>query len=169
MVEISASSYEKFEIVEQEMELCRSLGFRLNGVTPNHFLVHFLRVAEANAKQVAFTWYLAELALLDYSLVGVRPSLLAASIINLARQTLLPRSAPAVGSAKAVWTPTLRYFTRYAPSELRATVRQLRLIHMRAWEGSYSAVRSKNQKPERLHVSECVICIPEDALRFEDS
>ena len=42
---------------------------------------------------VHFVWYLAELALQHYIFTGITASKLAAAILNLARQTLMPRSA----------------------------------------------------------------------------
>lgn len=166
MSDISANSFDRKEIIEQEMALSRALDFRLSGVTAHHFLVHFIRAAETNPKMTAFAWYLAELALLDYDYVGVNPARLAAAVVNLARQTLLSPAAPASGSPAAVWTPTLQHYARCGGPDLRPIVIQLRNTHFRAWDSKYHAVRSKYLKAERYHVSESVTCIPEEALRF---
>jgi len=169
MVDISANTYEHREFVEYEMVVAQALDFRLAGPTMFHFLLHFLKAGEANAKQEALAWFLAELALMDYALVGTRPSLLAAAVMHLARQTSLPASAPACGGPDAVWTPSLRYYTRYAPSDLEATARLLWAAHARAWGTQYVAVPNKYKRPEKFHTSEYVMVLPEESLRFSDS
>ena len=169
MVDISANTYEHREFVVMEMDVARALDFHLSGITVAPFLVHFLRAAGANAKQAALAWYLAELGLLDYGLVGLPPSVVAAAIVHLTRQTLLPASAPlADGTPGAVWTPQLRHYTRYRGSELAEAGVLLWRAHRRAWEGTYAAVRTKHARADRFHVSEFVTCLPEEALRFRD-
>jgi cyclin A len=166
MVDIAANTYERSEIVSHEMAVSQALGFRLGGVTASHFLVHFLRAAAANPKQEAFAWYLAELALLSYDFVGLKPSAVAAAVVHLTRQTLLPRASPLRGAKDAIWTPALEYYTRCASPDVEPIVRLLHSCHLRAWEGSYAAVRVKNTRPERFHVSDFVTCLPKDELRF---
>ena len=169
MVDISANTYKRREFVEYEMAVSQALGFRLSAPTACHFLVHFIGVAQANPKQAALAWYLAELCLLDYSLVGTRPGLLAAAILHLVRQATLSASAPDAGSSQAVWTPALRYYTRVAPPALEATARRVWAAHKRAWDSQYVAVPTKYQLAERFHVSEFVLVLPEGALRFTGS
>lgn len=158
-------------MVKCEGEVCSALDFRLSGVTCAPFLQHFLSVADANPKQASLAWYLAELGLMDYKLVGVKASLYAAAVVHLMRQTLLPQKAPPAGSsaARAVWTDALRHYTHCAPSELAATATLLHGCQKRAWDGSYAAVRNKYARAEKFHVSDFVACLPDDALHFHDA
>lgn len=192
-MDISANTYERREFVTVEMQVATSLGFRLSGPTCCHFLGHFLRAAvmddhlpkvsgssgggialgsrcgnvgcvtDMNPKHSSLAWYLSELALLDYRFVSARPSLLAAAIINLSRQTLFSASAPDA----AVWPPTLAYYARYSCTEMAPIVRLLRECHFKAWDlGKYEAVRNKYNRPERHGVSGSVCCLPVEALRW---
>ena len=103
------------------MQLAVALGWNLSAVTPWKFIERFLKAANANAKERAFTWYLAELMLQEWCFVGVKSSLIAAAIINLARQTTCT-------AGQEIWTKTLRYYTRYSPRELEACVRNLHRV-----------------------------------------
>ena len=93
LVDISANTFDHKEFVGYEMIVSQALKFRLSTVTPFHFISIFLRAANANERMVHFVWYLAELALQHYIFTGITASKLAAAILNLARQTLMPRSA----------------------------------------------------------------------------
>lgn len=170
-VDISANTYPRADLVKCEGEVCSALGFRLSGVTCAPFLQHFLSVADANPKQVALAWYLAELGLLDYHLVGVPAAEYAAAAVLLARQTLMPQNAPPAGpsAATAVWPDALRHYARAAPSELAATATLLHGCQVRAWDGAYAAVRNKYARADKFHVSDFVACLPSDALRFLDA
>jgi cyclin-A len=162
MLDISARSYEHREMVECEMLVSNTLSFRLTGITAAHFLDHFLKVAQLNPKQEAFAKYLCDLALLDYSFVGILPSLVAASVIHLTRQTTVKCKG-----VEDIWTPSLRFYTKYESRnmELRSTVRKLRRAHFTAWDGTFSAVRRKYQAAEYFHASE-LLCISESDLKF---
>uniref|UniRef100_A0A804QAR1 Cyclin C-terminal domain-containing protein n=1 Tax=Zea mays TaxID=4577 RepID=A0A804QAR1_MAIZE len=61
--------------------------------------------------------YIAELSLLEYSLLSYSPSLIAASAIFLARFVLQPTKYP--------WNSTLAHYTQYKRSELSECVKTL--------------------------------------------
>lgn len=162
MLDISARSYEHREMVECEMMVSKELYFRLTGVTSAHFLDHFLKVAQLNPKQEALAKYICDLSLMDYSFVGIKPSLIAASVIHLTRQTTI-----SCKNAQDIWTPSLRFYTRYESynSDLRSTVKKLRRAHFTAWDGNFSAMRRKYQHSDLYHASE-ILCMSEDDLKF---
>ncbi|XP_054819397.1 cyclin-A3-4-like isoform X2 [Prosopis cineraria] len=102
---ITDNTYTKEEVVTMEAEILKSLKFELGYPTVKTFLRRFCRVAlenyEASELQFEFlTCYLAELSLLDYSCVKFLPSLVAASVVFLARFMLSPKTHP--------WNSTLR-------------------------------------------------------------
>ena len=167
-MDISANTYSRANFIKLEGEVCCALEFRLSGVTCVPFLQHFLVVADANPKHESLAWYLAELGLLDYKLVGVKASEYAAAVVHLMRQTLLSQKSPATGSTSAVWTDSLRHYTHYAPSDLEETAVLVHGCQKRAWEGKYAAVRNRYAQPETLHVSDYVTCLPDNFLRFDD-
>lgn len=121
-----------------------------------------LKVAQLNPKQEALAKYLCDLALMDYNFVGLLPSLIAASVINLTRQTTI-----ACKNAQDIWTPSLIFYTKYESYhvELKSTVKKLRRAHYAAWEGDLSAMRRKYQHSDLYHASE-ILCMSEDDLQF---
>ena len=86
--------------------------------------------------------YLSELMVQEQSFVGMKPSLVAAAILNLARQTT--RMA-----GQEVWTPTIEYYTRYSEPALEDCVRKLHQVHLHAWEGNFNAVRGRYLRADK--------------------
>ena len=123
----------------QEALILKKLKFRLNVPTTYVFMLRFLKAAQSANTQVwkplesitiSFTWrdsnnsvllwlllqlehlsfYLIELALVEYEALSFRPSLLCASALYVARCTL--RMSPS-------WTKLLNKHTRYETSQIR--------------------------------------------------
>ena len=59
-------------------------------------------------------------------------------------------------------------FARYTPKDLEEVVRKMHLVHLTAWEGKYASVRTRYSRPDMFHVSQCVICLREEALSFDE-
>ncbi|XLU35299.1 hypothetical protein S245_071365, partial [Arachis hypogaea] len=104
------------QVVEMEADILKSLKFELGGPTVKTFLRRFSKVAQESKDtsdlQFEFlTSYLAELSLLDYNCVKFLPSLVAASVVFLARFMPSPKTHP--------WNAALYQLTRYKPAELK--------------------------------------------------
>ncbi|XP_058724829.1 cyclin-A2-2-like isoform X2 [Vicia villosa] len=118
-VTITDNTYSKKEILKMEKEVLNVLQFQLSVPTIKTFLRRFIHAAQSSYK-VAYPElefmanYLAELALVEYSLLQYRPSKIAASAVFLARWTL--------GQSEHPWNPTLEHYTNYKTSELKTTV-----------------------------------------------
>ncbi|XP_047981326.1 cyclin-A1-4-like [Salvia hispanica] len=137
---ITDNTYVKEEVLQMESAVLNYLKFEMTAPTAKCFLRRFVRVAqgvnEAPLLQLeCMANYVAELSLLEYSMLSFAPSLIAASSIFLARYILLP--------AKKPWNATLRHYTLYQPSELRDCVLALHGFCCSSSNSSLPAIREK--------------------------
>nr|XP_011468840.1 PREDICTED: putative cyclin-B3-1 isoform X3 [Fragaria vesca subsp. vesca] len=110
LISISAESYTRDQILGMERSILKKLKFRLNTPTPYVFMLRFLKAAQSDTKLEHLAFYLIELCLVEYEPIMVKPSLLCAAAIYVARCTL--HITPA-------WTPLLCKHARYELSQIR--------------------------------------------------
>ncbi|OAY50993.1 putative cyclin-A3-1 [Manihot esculenta] len=137
---ITDNTYTKEEVVKTESDILNSLKFELGSPTIKTFLRRFTRVAQEDCKilslQLEFLgYYLAELSLLDYNCVKFLPSLVAATVIFLARFIITPKMHP--------WTLTLQQYSGYKPSDLKECVLIIHDLYLSRRGGGLQAVREK--------------------------
>ncbi|KAK7310791.1 hypothetical protein RJT34_08524 [Clitoria ternatea] len=150
---ITDNSYSKEEVVEMEGDVLECLKFELGGPTVKTFLRRFSRVGQEgiDVSDLQFEFlccYLAELSLLDYNCVKFLPSLVAASVVFLARFMLCTKSRP--------WNSALYQLTIYKPANLMECVLNLHDLYLSRRGGSLQAVRDKYKK----HKFKCVALTP---------
>ncbi|XP_068475812.1 putative cyclin-A3-1 isoform X1 [Phaseolus vulgaris] len=92
--------------------------------------------------------YLAELSLLDYYCVKFLPSLVAASVVFLARFMLSTRTHP--------WNSALHQLTKYKPADLKECILNIHDLYLRRRGPSLEAVREKYKQ----HKFKCVATTP---------
>ncbi|KAE8668652.1 putative cyclin-B3-1 [Hibiscus syriacus] len=117
LISVSAEAYTSEQMLKMEKLVLKSLKFRLNVPTPYVFMLRFIKAAQSDTK-VMDVWfqfehlafYLIELCLVEYEALKLKPSLLCASAIYLARCTL---------QMSPYWTPLLCKHTRYDVVEIR--------------------------------------------------
>ncbi|KAI4337847.1 hypothetical protein L6164_016216 [Bauhinia variegata] len=136
---VTDNTYSKKEVLQMESAVLKYLKFELTAPTVRCFLRRFVSVAQRTSEVPSLQLeyladYLAELSLLEYSMLQYTPSLIAASATFLAKFILLPRKNP--------WNFTLRHYTCYQAWELRECVKAL---HWLCCNGSYNlpAIREK--------------------------
>ncbi|KAJ0087186.1 hypothetical protein Patl1_08869 [Pistacia atlantica] len=96
----------------------------------------FCALYRASNLQLEFLgYYLAELSLLDYACLKFLPSLVAASVIFLARFIICPGRHP--------WSSTLQQYTSYKPSEIKECVLIIHDLYLSRRGGGLQAVREK--------------------------
>ncbi|KAH6781226.1 Cyclin A1 [Perilla frutescens var. frutescens] len=137
---ITDNTYVKDEVLQMESAVLNYLKFEMTAATAKCFLRRFVRVAqgvnEAPLMQLeCMANYIAELSLLEYSMLCFVPSLIAASSIFLARFILLPSKRP--------WNATLRHYTLYQPYELRDCVLALHGFCCNSNNSILPAIREK--------------------------
>ncbi|KAL8146184.1 hypothetical protein AgCh_004068 [Apium graveolens] len=137
---ITDNTYFKDEVFEMESAVLNFLKFELTAPTVKCFLRRFVRAAQAiteapSMQLECMSNYLAELSLLEYSMLRYAPSLVAASAIFLARFILLPLMKP--------WNSTLKHYAQYEPSDLRECVNALHSLACNSLNSTLPAIREK--------------------------
>ncbi|KAJ0246317.1 Cyclin-A1-1 [Hirschfeldia incana] len=137
---ITDNTYLKDEVLDMESAVLNYLKFEMSAPTAKCFLRRFFRAAhgvhEAPCMQLEYMAnYIAELSLLEYTMLSYYPSLVAASAIFLAKYILDPTRRP--------WNSTLQHYTQYVATELRGCVMDLQRLCSNAHVSTLPAVRDK--------------------------
>ncbi|XP_057505460.1 cyclin-A1-1 [Actinidia eriantha] len=137
---ITDNTYFKEEVLQMESSVLNYMKFEMTAPTTKCFLRRFVRAAqvvnEAPSMQLeCLANYLAELSLLEYSMLSYAPSVIAASAIFLAKYILIPSKRP--------WNSTLRHYTLYQPSDLCDCIKALHGLCCNSHNSSLPAIREK--------------------------
>ncbi|XP_011026521.1 PREDICTED: cyclin-A2-2-like isoform X2 [Populus euphratica] len=137
---ITDNTYTRGEVLKMESQVLNFLHFHLSVPTTKSFLRRFIQAAQASCKvpcvELEFLAnYLAELTLVEYNFLKLLPSLIAASVVFLARWTLNQSDHP--------WNSTLEHYTSYTASELKTTVLALEDLQLNTDGCCLNAIRDK--------------------------
>eukprot|EP00249_Psilotum_nudum_P011730 c23349_g1_i2 orf=384-1925(+) len=154
---ITDNTYSREEVLEMERRVLRYLHFELTGPTTKSFLRRFIRAAQAGMKtpnlQLEFLGnYLAELTLVEYSLLKYLPSVIASAAVFMAKVTLDPTTRP--------WDATIQHYTGYRPSELKECVQAIHDLQCNTKHCTLPAIREKY----RQHKFKCVATLSPPAV-----
>lgn len=119
-VYITDRAYTEQEILRMELRILQVLKFNLGRPLPLHFLRRASKAGGVEAATHALAKYLVELSLVQYSMVDIEPSRLAAAALALSLKILDKGS-----NFASLWSPTLVHFTRYNLEEIYPTVSKL--------------------------------------------
>ncbi|KAK1391568.1 Cyclin N-terminal domain-containing protein [Heracleum sosnowskyi] len=149
--DITDNTYSKKEVVKMEADVLKSLKFEMGNPTVKTFLRKYNRVAQEtqntpSLKLQFLGYYLAELSLLDYECIKFLPSLIAASVIFLARFTVDSKMHP--------WSSALQKYSGYKPSDLKECVLIVQELQLRKRGSSLTAIREKYAHRQLKNVSE---------------
>ncbi|PKA47285.1 Cyclin-A1-1 [Apostasia shenzhenica] len=164
---ITDNTYFKDEVLQMEANVLKFLKFEMTSPTAKCFLRRFVRVAQCSDEvpsslQLEFLAnYLAELSLLEYSMLCHSPSRIAAASVFLAKFILQPSKRP--------WNATLVHYTQYKPSELGSCVKDLHRLCCNNSSNSLPAIREKYSQHKYKFVAKkyCSAVIPPEF--FQDS
>ncbi|KAG7656618.1 Cyclin-like [Arabidopsis suecica] len=158
---ITDNTYLKDEVLDMESDVLNYLKFEMTAPTTKCFLRRFVRAAhgvhEAPLMQLeCMANYIAELSLLEYTMLSHSPSLVAASAIFLAKYILDPTRRP--------WNSTLQHYTQYKAMELRGCVKDLQRLCSTAHGSTLPAVREKYSQHKYKFVAKkfCPSVIPQE-------
>jgi len=161
---ITDNTYFRDEVLEMEASVLNYLKFEMTAPTAKCFLRRFARAAQACDEDPALHLeflanYIAELSLLEYSLLSYPPSLIAASAIFLAKFVLQPTKYP--------WNSTLAHCTQYKPSELCDCVKALHRLFSVGPGSNLPAIREKYSQHKYKFVAKkhCPTLIPTEFFR----
>jgi len=175
-VYISDYSFTSDRFNHLESRICKFLEFRLQRVTPFHFVHIGLRASQACVAAACphfldhtvvkeLTLYLLELSRASYGLSLRKPSLLAAACMYLARATLGMR-APTDQAVEGneFWTKTLQYYTGYRVQDLTGTALRIHQWHMAAENSSTGVTPAFSKYRGETHLRVSLKTVP----RVED-
>lgn len=152
LIYISDQSFTHSQLLDWEAKVCQLLQFKLQCVTPLHFLNHFLRASQdcggccryphPVVSQVA-RYYLDISRLASNS---CSPSRLCAAAVFLARVQVFGKG----------WTSVLHETTGYGREELAPLIRSLYQLRLDAPNDSFGAVQTKYSRPSHGRVAQLV-------------
>ncbi|GFP83685.1 cyclin-a1-1 [Phtheirospermum japonicum] len=158
---ITDNTYFKEEVLQMESNVLNYLKFEMTSPKVKCFLRRFVRAAQGLNEVYSLSLeclanYVAELSLLEYSMLCFAPSLIAASSIFLAKFILLPSKSP--------WDSTLHHYTLYQPYDLRDCVIALHGLCCNNQNSSLPAIREKYSQHKYKFVAKkyCPPSIPSD-------
>ncbi|KAK7351103.1 hypothetical protein VNO77_10288 [Canavalia gladiata] len=156
---ITDNTYFKEEVLQMESAVLNFLKFEMTAPTVKCFLRRFVRAAQGvdevpSLQLECLTNYIAELSLLEYSMLCYAPSLIAASAIFLAKFILFPSKKP--------WNTTLQHYTLYRPSDLCVCVKDLHRLCSNCPNSNLPAIREKYSQHKYKYVAKkyCPPSIP---------
>lgn len=142
---ISDQSVTTFTLRNMESRICKTLGFRLQRLTPMQYFPTYLR-AGRHCQDAACTYqssvqhhlvlYLVTLGRLSYGLSRFALSVLTAAAVYLSRVTLdiTDQSNEDDAEHGKYWSATLKHFTGVSKDELKSPVFQLYHYQLKAEE-----------------------------------
>ncbi|CAI8599297.1 unnamed protein product [Vicia faba] len=138
--QITDNTYELHEVLEMEAHILKSLNFEMGNPNVTTFLKRFVAIASENRKTSSLQFeylcnYLADLSLLEYECIQFLPSVVAASVIFLAKFIIRPRVHP--------WTLSLYESLGYGSDDLEDCVTILHDLYLSRRAASLKAVRDK--------------------------
>ncbi|XP_020254657.1 G2/mitotic-specific cyclin S13-7-like isoform X2 [Asparagus officinalis] len=136
---ISDRAYSREQVLTMEKEILNVLEWSLTVPTPYMFLVRFLKAAMADKEMEHMVFFLAELGLMQYSMIKYRPSMVAASAVYAARCVL--KKSP-------LWTETLKRHTGFSDAQLFDCVQILVRCHAEAPQDKLKFVYKKYSSVE---------------------
>lgn len=144
---ITDNTYEKSDVLDTEKEILKVLDFDLTQPTTKTFLRRFIKAASGEIPlDIIFEFlcsYLAELTLMDYSMLNYLPSEIAASCVLLGLYLL----------GKPRWSTTLSFYSEYTPRDLKSCTEAIHHLFVGAKTSALPASREKYGSPKYGSVS----------------
>ncbi|KAJ6636398.1 G2/mitotic-specific cyclin-B [Pseudolycoriella hygida] len=127
---ITDDTYTPIEIIRMEqkiLEACHNenqkLNYDLSAPVVIHFIRRYSKAADLSQTQHNMCKYFVELASVDYSMTHYLPTQLAATAVYMVRKLKTP-----LARSEELWSPTMRFYTKYELSDLLPIVCQLATI-----------------------------------------
>lgn len=141
---ISDNAFSREEVLSKEKSILNKLQWNLTVPTMYMFIVRYLKAAMGDKELENMTFFYAELALVQYSMLVYSPSVTAAAAVYAARCTL---------DTSPLWSDILEYHTGLAESQLLECARRLISLHSTAPESKQKVVYRKYSNPKLGAVS----------------
>ncbi|GJN06332.1 hypothetical protein PR202_ga24052 [Eleusine coracana subsp. coracana] len=141
---ISDNAFSREQVLRTEKAILNQLQWNLTVPTMYMFIARYVKAAMGDKELENMTFFYAELALVQYSMLVYSPSLTAAAAVYAARCTL---------DIRPLWSDILKYHTGLAESELQGCARRLVSFHLAAPDSKQKAVYRKYSNPKLGAVS----------------
>eukprot|EP01029_Cantina_marsupialis_P023000 TRINITY_DN5674_c0_g1_i1.p1 TRINITY_DN5674_c0_g1~~TRINITY_DN5674_c0_g1_i1.p1 ORF type:complete len:185 (+),score=56.34 TRINITY_DN5674_c0_g1_i1:86-640(+) len=115
-MDISHDAFTKEDLIRCEMLVWQTLDYNVTEVTAQHFLKRLFMASNSNPRESMLAYYIAECALVQYAMIGYKPSLIAASALALARLCI---------SADPGWNATLQHYSNLEQPDLDMCVQDM--------------------------------------------
>jgi len=150
-VYITDNAYSEDDIKKTELKILTALQFNLFQPISLHFLRRFSKAGDVDVLQHSLAKYALEVGLLDYSLVSVSGSEMAAASLFLSLLLLEPDK-----DIDTVWTPTLAFYSSYSRDKLLPTASKLAsgILTVASKTCKLQAVKIKYESGKFLKVAE---------------
>jgi len=150
-VYITDNAYTEDEIKATELKIVRTLEFNLSQPVSLNFLRRFSKAGDVDVLQHNLAKFFLETCLLDYTLVPVPGSKLAAASLFLSlslTEACLPR--------EEAWSPTLAFYSGYSKEEVLPVVRKIASNVVKAAKAptKLQAVRNKYKSGKFMKVAD---------------
>ncbi|KAH1113274.1 hypothetical protein J1N35_006652 [Gossypium stocksii] len=134
LILISDKAYSRKEVLEMERLMLNTLQFNMSFPTPYVFIKRFLKAAQSDKKLELLSFFLIELALVEYEMLKFQPSLLAAAAIYTAQCSL---------NGYKQWSKTCEWHSSYTEDQLLECSRLMVGFHEKAAIGKLTGVHRK--------------------------
>ncbi|GKV44186.1 hypothetical protein SLEP1_g51390 [Rubroshorea leprosula] len=146
LILISDKAYNRREVLETERMMLNTVQFNMSFPTPYVFMRRFLKAAQTNKKIELLSFFLIELALVEYEMLKFPPSLLAASAIYTAQCSLY---------GVKQWSKTSQWHSSYSEDQLLECSRMMVTFHQKAATGKLTGVHRKYNTSKFGYSAKC--------------
>lgn len=143
--------YNKKQIISLEVDLLSTLNFNIRFPLSYGFLRRFARCTRSDMKTLNLARYILESSLMDYEMIDVLESKMAAGSLLLAFRMLRPDGA---------WDETARFYTGYEEKELHPLLVRLNDVILR-FSRRKTAIRRKYSHESFMEVARISPVLPE--------
>jgi len=130
---ICDDAYTRRDLIQMEMSILKAVDFDIGLPLSYSFLRRYARVSKASMETLTLARFILETSLMDYDLLGVKDSLMAASALMLAFQM----------QNTSDWSPTLQYYSSFTKDDLRETTHRLLSMLVKLQAKNLKTIRNK--------------------------
>ncbi|XP_071547226.1 G2/mitotic-specific cyclin-B3-like isoform X2 [Panulirus ornatus] len=130
---ICDDAYKRKELLSMEIKILQVIGYDLGIPLSYRFLRRYARCAKMSMEDLTFTRYILEMSLMDYEMIDLPDSALAAAALFLTR----------IIRGESAWNPTLQYYSGYQMEDLYPIVHMLHSMICQPPKEHLKTIRNK--------------------------